>query len=162
MASKSRPRYLMAGALAATLLIAGCSNGSSYGTKETVGTLTGGALGGLLGAQIGHGDGQLAATAVGALAGAFVGNQIGQGLDEVDRERAVEAQTVAAQAPVGESVTWSNPETGHYGTVTPTREGTSTSGRYCREFEHTIFVGGEQKQAYGTACRQPDGSWEVI
>jgi len=152
----------MAAALAAMLLIAGCSNNPSYGNKETVGTLTGGALGGLLGAQIGHGDGQLAATAAGALAGAFIGNRIGQGLDEVDRYKAAEAQTAATQAPVGETISWNNPETGHYGAVTPTREGTSASGRYCREFQHTIYVGGEAQQGYGTACRQPDGSWEVI
>jgi surface antigen len=159
MAGKSASRYLSAGALAVAFSIAGCSG--NEGTKETVGTLTGGALGGLLGAQIGHGDGQLAATAAGALAGAYIGNQIGKGLDEVDRYKAAEAQSTAASAPVGETVTWNNPETGHYGSVTPTREGTSASSRYCREFQHTIYVDGEQQQAYGTTCRQPDGSWEV-
>ncbi len=160
MAGKANSRHLIASALAVALLVAGCSG--NHGTKETVGTLTGGALGGLLGAQIGDGDGQLAATAAGALAGAYIGNQIGKGLDEVDRYKAAEAQATATSAPVGETVTWNNPETGHYGSVTPTREGTSSSGRYCREFQHTIYVDGEQQQGYGTACRQPDGSWEVI
>jgi surface antigen len=156
MAGKSASRYLSAGALAVALLIAGCSG--NEGTKETVGTLTGGALGGLLGAQIGHGDGQLAATAAGALAGAYIGNQIGKGLDEVDRYKAAEAQSTAASAPVGETVTWNNPETGHYGSVTPTREGTSASGRYCREFQHTIYVDGEQQQAYRPRSRRGPSS----
>ena len=36
------------------------------------------------------------------------------------------------------------------------------NGRYCREFQQTITVGGQSQQGYGTACRQPDGSWEMI
>jgi len=35
-------------------------------------------------------------------------------------------------------------------------------GRYCREFLQEVVIGGRKEQAYGTACRQPDGSWEVI
>ena len=27
--------------------------------------------------------------------------------------------------------------------------------------EHEIKVGGRMEQGYGTACRQPDGSWEI-
>lgn len=34
-------------------------------------------------------------------------------------------------------------------------------GRYCREFQSTIRIGGKPQPAYGTACRMPDGSWEV-
>jgi len=29
----------------------------------------------------------------------------------------------------------------------------------CREFERTVEIGGKPQKAYGTACRQPDGSW---
>ena len=35
-------------------------------------------------------------------------------------------------------------------------------GRYCREFIQEIRVGNQVQQGYGTACRQPDGSWEMI
>jgi hypothetical protein len=31
-----------------------------------------------------------------------------------------------------------------------------------REFITTITVGGEQQQGYGTACRQPDGTWQIV
>ncbi len=41
---------------------AACEN-SQYGTKQTIGALGGAAAGGLLGAQIGGGSGQLAALA---------------------------------------------------------------------------------------------------
>ncbi len=31
----------------------------------------------------------------------------------------------------------------------------------CREFTRDIQIGGKVQQGYGTACRQPDGSWKV-
>ena len=64
--------------------------------------------------------------------------------------------------PVGEEIVWANPDTGNSGTVTPMRDGTSTSGKYCREFRQSVMIGGEQEEAYGVACRQPDGSWQVV
>ena len=140
---------------------AGCSQ-QGYGTKQTVGGLGGAALGGLLGAQFGSGTGQLATTAAGALLGGLVGSEVGRSLDDNDRRRAEEASFRAHQAPVGETVTWSNPSSGNYGAVTPVREGTSSSGRYCREYQQTVTVGGRTEDAYGTACRQPDGSWEIV
>ena len=29
----------------------------------------------------------------------------------------------------------------------------------CREIERMVEIGGKQQKAYGTACRQPDGTW---
>ena len=55
---------------------------------------------------------------------------------------------------------WTNPDTGHTGTVTPTRTYQSGNG-YCREFQNTVTIDGKKENAYGTACRQPDGSWKV-
>ena len=69
---------------------------------------------------------------------------------------------MARAAPIGETIAWSNPDSGNRGAVTPVREGTSSSGRYCREFQQTIVVGGETQSGYGTACRQPDGSWRIV
>jgi surface antigen len=140
------------------LSVAACSQN---GNKQTIGTITGAAAGGLLGAQVGGGTGRVAATAAGALIGALIGSEIGRSMDEVDRMKAERAYTQATSAPIGQEITWNNPDTGNYGTVTPTREGTSSSGNYCREFQQTVVIGGKQEQAYGVACRQPDGSWEV-
>jgi surface antigen len=43
------------------------------------------------------------------------------------------------------------------------RSGTDTqTGALCREYQSTVVVGGKQEQAYGTACRQADGSWKVV
>lgn len=42
------------------------------------------------------------------------------------------------------------------------REISSNDGRYCREYQNTSRVGGTLQQTYGTACMQPDGSWEIV
>ncbi len=140
---------------------AACQDGR-YGTKQTIGALGGAAAGGLLGAQIGGGKGQLAATAAGALLGALIGSEIGRSMDEVDRMQAERAYGQAQAAPVGQTIAWDNPNTGNYGSVTPTREGTNqNTSAYCREFQQTVVIGGRQEDAYGTACRQADGSWQI-
>jgi surface antigen len=148
--------------LAVALVAAGCTKDGKYGTKETIGALGGAAAGGLLGAQVGSGTGQLAATAAGVLLGALIGSEIGRSMDDVDQMKAEQAYDQAASAPIGERITWSNPETGNSGAVTPMREGTSTTGEYCREFQQTVTIGGKTEDAYGTACRQPDGSWKIV
>ncbi len=150
---------IAAGVIALTA--AACQNGQQYGTKQTIGALGGAALGGWAGSQIGSGSGQLAATAAGALVGALVGSEIGRSMDEVDRMKAQQAYTQATTAPIGETITWKNPKTGNRGTVTPVNEGTKGTGEYCREFQQTVVIGGRQEEAYGVACRKPDGSWEI-
>ena len=148
--------------LVTALTLTACAAEPYRGQRETTGGLAGAALGGLLGAQFGSGSGRLAGTAVGVLIGALLGSEIGRSMDEVDRMRANEAVVKAHSAPLGDQISWNNPESGHYGTVTPTRDGTSESGNYCREFHETVAIGGKSEDAYGIACRQPDGSWRIV
>jgi len=146
---------------AVAVLLGACANGD-MGAKQGVGGVLGGVGGAVAGSQIGSGTGRIAATAAGTLLGALVGSQIGKSMDDVDRLRAQQAMRSAQTAPIGQPITWSNPRTGHSGQVTPVREGTDNrTGAYCREFQETVTIGGKQEQAYGTACRQPDGSWKV-
>ena len=152
-------RIMIVAATAIALAGAGCAD---TGPRETVGGLTGAALGGLLGAQFGSGSGRLATTGAGVLIGGLLGSEIGRSMDEVDRMRANQAVVQAQTAPIGQQIAWNNPSSGNYGTITPTRDGTSASGQYCREFQQTITVGGRTEQAYGIACRQPDGSWRIM
>jgi hypothetical protein len=35
-------------------------------------------------------------------------------------------------------------------------------GRYCREYQASIAVGGAVQPSYGTACLQPDGVWRIV
>ncbi|PIW26868.1 MAG: hypothetical protein COW30_12880 [Rhodospirillales bacterium CG15_BIG_FIL_POST_REV_8_21_14_020_66_15] len=148
-------------ALSVAVGLGGCE-GSQYGQKQTVGGLTGAALGGLLGAQFGSGTGKLATTAVGVLLGGLAGSEVGRTMDTVDRMKADEAARRARTAPLGETVTWNNPDSGNRGTYTPLRDGTSSQGRYCREFQQTITIGGKTEQGIGIACREPDGTWRIL
>ena len=139
--------------------LAACEN---TGPKETGGTLIGAGLGGLAGSQIGHGSGNLAATGAGVLLGALLGSSAGKSLDRADRMYAERSTNTALEAGrSGQPVAWTNPDNGHSGTIIPQPAYQSNTGQYCREYQQTVQVGGERQQAYGTACRQPDGSWKV-
>jgi surface antigen len=118
----------------------------------------GGVLGGLLGRQVGEGHGNVAAIIVGTLAGAAIGGSIGRTMDETDR---LKTSMALENVRTGVPSTWRNPDTGNQYTVTPTRTYDSGSGP-CREFTVDAVIGGRTEQVYGTACRQPDGSWKVV
>lgn len=143
------------------LLVAGCANSRGPGISQTLGGLGGAALGGFLGSRLGSGTGQLALTAAGALIGGLLGSEAGRSLDEVDRRRARQAAARARTAPIGQAIQWNNPDSGNFGSVTPTRNGIKADGRYCREYQQSITIGGETENGYGVACRQADGSWEI-
>lgn len=151
-------KFVIALAAVASLSLGACAEGNN----QTGATLIGAGLGGLLGSQFGSGGGRLAATAFGTLAGAAIGSSIGKRMDDVDRMKMREAEMRAYSAPIGETIIWNNPDTGHRGSVTPVRDGRRQNGDYCREFQSEIVVGGEREQGYGTACRQPDGSWKIV
>ena len=143
------------------LVLGACATDS--GPKQTLGTLIGAGLGGLAGAQIGSGGGQLAAVAAGTLLGAFLGSEVGASLDKADQAYANQtAQTSLETQPSGQTSTWSNPDNGNSGTFTPTNSYEVSADEYCREYQQTVTVGGQTETAYGTACRQPDGSWKIV
>lgn len=155
-----RPMTLAMAAVFSLGLLSGCV--TDQGNKQTMGTLLGAGLGGFAGSKIGGGKGQLAATAAGVLLGGVLGNSMGQSLDRADQAYAMRAQNQALEAPIGQTISWSNPDSGHSGQVTPTRAGRDTStGAYCREYQTEVIVGGESQVGYGTACRMPDGDWKI-
>ncbi len=146
--------------MALVLALAACAPGQV--NKQTGGTLIGAGLGALTGSQIGGGRGKLAAVAIGALAGAYLGSEVGKSLDRADRLAMKQtSQTALENNPVGRASSWSNPDSGHSGTVTPTRTYQTASGGPCREYQQTVTIDGRTEQAYGRACRQSDGSWKI-
>ena len=153
-------------ALAAGLIVSACGTNPQTGqgtfNRTDVATVVGGVAGAFLGGQFGDGRGKTIASIAGGLAGAWAGRSIANHLTLHDQAQYRQAETVAHSAPVGETVEWFNPESGNQGTITPTREGQSTAGRYCREYQQTVTIGGQTEEAYGQACRQPDGSWEIV
>ncbi|MEN6542056.1 RT0821/Lpp0805 family surface protein [Parvibaculum sp.] len=149
---------LAIGALALSLV--GCQEGA--GPKQNIGTVGGAVLGGLAGSTIGGGTGRLWATGAGVLLGGLIGSEIGKSLDRADRQyMADRTQYALESAPSGQAVEWRNPDSGHYGSVTPQRA-YQDNGSYCREYTQTVNIGGKTERAYGTACRQPDGSWQIV
>lgn len=140
-----------------TMLISGCEGMN----KQGGGTLIGGATGALLGSTLGKGEGKLIATGIGAVAGAFIGNRIGKSLDDHDKALLAQSSQKALElAPTGNAVAWNNPDSGNRGTVTPIKT-FERGNTYCREYVQEVVIGGEKQKAYGTACRKPDGQWEI-
>jgi len=142
------------------LTLSACAH--TAGPRESTGTLLGAGAGALIGSQFGGGEGRLVGTALGALAGAMIGQDMGRTLDRVDRQYLEQTtQQSLETVPSNQTSSWVNPDTGNSGSITPTRTYQNRSGAYCREYRQTVTVAGEQQQAYGTACRQPDGSWRM-
>lgn len=135
---------------------------AGMGPKESTGTFAGAGAGALIGSSLGRGEGKVMAVAVGTLLGALLGGEVGRTMDHADQLAAERAYEQARAAPIGQPIAWENPDNGHYGSVTPVREGTHRrTGEYCREFQQSITVGGRPEDAYGVACRQPDGAWRI-
>ena len=148
---------------AAVISLAACLSLEGRGNKELGGALVGAAAGGLVGSQIGGGTGQMVAVGAGVLLGALLGSEVGRSLDKADEAYAAQSyQNTLEATPTGETTTWVNPDSGNSGSYTPTKTYQVDSGQYCREFQQTITVGGQTEDAYGTACREPDGSWRIV
>jgi surface antigen len=139
----------------ATLSAAGCSNMSN----QDVGTLSGAVAGGLLGSTVGRGNGQLLAVGAGTLMGAYLGGSIGKNMDDQDRAR---TNAALENNNVGQPAYWRNQNTGVDYKVTPVKNVTHNGNRYCREYTTTAIIAGKTQQVYGTACRQPDGTWKAV
>lgn len=150
---------LIAGALAA-----GCASQSSTPVnKEIAGTGLGSVAGALLGYGLGKGHSDKeAAIIAGALLGGYAGNRLGARLNEADKVMAGRTLGDALEHNrTGTAGAWHNPDTGHAGSSTPTRTFTRADGTPCREFTTSVEIDGRNERAYGTACRQADGSWQI-
>lgn len=147
-------KKVIVASLSLSIFLVGCSNV----TNEGVGTIGGGVVGGLLGSQFGGGSGKVAAAAGGALIGAFLGGKIGQYMDRQDK---LEMQRALETAPTGQAVNWNNPDNGNQYSVKPTRTYYSNQ-QPCREYTTHAVIGGKSQEIYGKACRQSDGSWQVV
>ena len=154
--------------LTLVVLLSACAanvqtSSSQQGPKESVGALSGMVIGGALANDMaGDSKNKGVATILGAFFGGVIGQNIGAQLDERDRLLAGEAYSTALEYnPTDKAAEWRNPDSGNYGRVIPVAT-YRQNGRYCREFTQEIFIGGEKQTGYGRACRQPDGSWEIV
>ena len=140
------------------ILTTGCAT-MEANPKTTIGAVGGGTVGGLIAAAAGGSPAVIAASVIG---GILVGGLVGNLLDERDKKMATEAaQKALESAPTGKPVAWNNPDSGHAGTVTPVKTYQTADGKQCRQYETSVTIDGKQEKAFGKACRQPDGSWQI-
>ena len=151
---------LVVGTAVIAFILTGCAG--TYNKSETgigLGALTGGAL--AYGLAKDSSKKELW-TVLGIGLGAMVGQDIGAKQDDRDRMLAGQAlEQTLEHAPTDTAGSWSNPDSGNSGTFTPVKTFQTAQGSPCREFVQTIYVGGQEQEGYGTACRQADGSWKI-
>lgn len=139
-----------------------------------VGTVLGGAVGGVIGAQVAKDSpNRPVAIVVGTVLGAVIGNKIGADIDSGDRGCMGHTLELAGEH---KSVKWVNPQTGVNFVLTPTRN-FGDRRNPCREFA-AVAVGGagehgkgkgkgkgkggaRKTEFNGTACRQGTGEWVI-
>ena len=126
---------------------------------ELLGKILGGAAGAAIGSRVGGGEGRTAAVIGGTIIGVLIGGEIGRSMDRTDQNCIGQA---LEHAPDRQTVRWNDPDSGAQFAVTPVRTEPAGGDRYCREYVTEVVIGGRSEQAYGTACRQPDGSWERV
>lgn len=154
MRNSNKP--FIAAIFSCALFLAGCQ-----ASNQTIGQATGAIAGGILGNQVGGGSGRVAATIAGTLVGGVIGGSIGRGLDQRSKDAALAAEYNALErGSVGQPVAWQGTN-GTYGQVVP-QQPYQVGSQDCRRYTHTIYVDGTPQEASGTACRNPDGSWQTL
>ncbi len=128
----------IAAVVSAAMALAGCQ---STATSGVVGAISGGTP---------------------TLVGGLAGNQIGRELSSSDRRTALNAEYRALEyGRAGATTPWSDSLTGRYGAVVPSAS-YRVNDMTCREYTHTIYIGGRSEAASGTACRSADGNWRTV
>ena len=125
--------------------------------RELLGAALGGGAGGLLASELVSGHDRTPAIIGGTLMGVLLGGALGRSLDQLDHRCVGQ---ILEHAPPRKAVAWINPDSGAAYEVTPIRTYQEAEGRYCREYQVAITIDGKPERGYGSACRQPDGSWQ--
>jgi surface antigen len=125
------------------------------------GAILGGAIGGVTGAVVGanasHHHPWEAATG-GSILGILLGSAVGHAIDAGDQYCTTQA---IVAAPIGRPVYWVNPATGMQYQIAPTRQ-YQQWGTTCRDYQASAVINGQWQMIHGTACLQPDGSWQTV
>lgn len=148
--------------VASILAMTACTNESGEISKQGMLGVGGAVAGGVIGHNVGKGSGNVAATIAGTVIGGLAGSEMGKSLDKADAAYLRKTQQQAFESNrSGTTSSWKNPDSGASGSITPTRTYES-NGRHCREYNQTVNIGGKTERAHGTACRTPDGSWQIV
>jgi surface antigen len=124
--------------------------------REEIGTVLGGAVGGVIGGNTA--SDRTVGTIAGVIVGAVVGNVIGRAMDDADRYC---TGHVLEYAEDNSTITWNTQENGSQYRVTPVRTYNENS-LYCRDFIVTRETSRGAVDDRQKACRNPDGTWQML
>lgn len=126
-------------------------------THETIGRISGGAAGALIGSQIGGGTGRMVATAIGALVGSQIGEYLGKQISQAEKDKIADAVKVAIQED--KAVSWSGEQ--HDFTVQP------IPGQRNKKKVKKVCIlmkerGGPLKEVTVNAIKNKDGTYSFV
>jgi surface antigen len=124
--------------------------------RAEVGAVLGGVAGGVIGAEAGKGDQRAVAIVVGTVIGAAIGAEIGRRMDKADRSCVGHALELAGP---GQTVGWTNPDTGVSYKLTPADKNEGANG--CRRFRLVATGSFGLSEGRTVACPAPDGTWSL-
>ncbi len=155
-------------------LVGAAATDSRAQNDTLLGGLLGGAAGAGIGAAFGGGKGAAIGGISGLLLGALAGNSIANNRDRYDPPPqqgyyAPPPTYYGYQQPAGYAPAYAAPQ-GYaappayvpQAVPAPVAQAPAYSANYCRDFTQTIIIDGVEKNAYGKACLQPDGSWRIV
>lgn len=79
----------------------------------------------------------------------------------MDRQDQMNMQQAVINTPLDEQAEWNNKRRHAKYSVVPLRDYESATGQYCREYEATVDKDGKKEKAYGKACRNSQGKWDM-
>jgi len=164
--------------LLAAALLGGCAQNYNSAQQAAAGScsalgpraMSGALIGGVVGAGAGAGIGALAGggrgAAIGALGGLLIGAVAGlaegHNLDAHDCAAAQTALQSVGTIPTGQTVSWSDPNTGSHGLYVPVSQRYAASGgEVCRKIQASYYITGRApvEGDTGIVCRKPNGDW---
>ncbi|HEV2673529.1 MAG TPA: hypothetical protein VGV37_03240 [Aliidongia sp.] len=84
-------------------------------------------------------------------------------LDSADEAFRAISYRQAWAGPLGQEQRWTNPATGHAGSVRAVKERLDTTTRQpCREIAETLVSDGRPATGYAVGCRGDDGAWRIV
>jgi surface antigen len=86
-----------------------------------------------------------------------------EALDPADEAFRAASFRQAWAGPIGVEQRWSNPVSGHGGSVRATRERIDpASHQPCREIQESLSIGAAPVAGYAVGCREGDGTWRIV
>jgi surface antigen len=141
-------------AAAGTMVLCACS-----GSGIVTGAVPGANTGRVVGSPVEVGSGE---PTIGPVEGGLMGAEVGRSLNDADRAIALKAEYEALEYGRGGQPTEWRSSSGQVSGKVAVGGVTRVNRLDCRDYTHSISIGGRMRVVKGTACRQPDGVWRIV